>query len=468
LFLLFGHKNLGCADHRRGRWSIHLKYASIFAKILSQPLMVDPAYASVLFSAFGQRAGFNSLVTYEGVELSNEGMQVMAESYQVRQKRIVNGSVKPYAVMGDGIAVVSVEGSLVSKMGGMDPVSGQTGYDGIRGKIEAALNDSNVNGIMLNFDSPGGMVQGGFEAADFIASAKQIKPIWSFAEGTMASAAYLIGSQADRILASQTAAVGSVGVLVAHVDKSAALEQQGVKVTLIHSGAHKVDGNPYAPLPEGVQASIQGEIDALRDKFAGVVARGRQNMSKDSVLATEARVYPAQAAADVGFVDGVASFDEAVAQFSQSVSRSGNNKPKGLQMTQSAANPGLTDAEAEALMGEARAEGMKAGAANERTRIQAILGHAQAEGRDATAKHLAFATDMTPDAAAALLATLPQAKPAAEADPALAAMAAGMVQGAGVKPEATVEPKESAAAESEAAMNATIAAMAAMGIKMKA
>lgn len=445
-----------------------MKYANLFAKVLSQPLMVDPAYASILFSAFGTRAGFDSLVTSDGSELSHDGMQVMAESYQVRQKRIVNGSVKPYAVMGDGIAVVSVEGSLVSKMGGMDPVSGQTGYDGIRGKIEAAMSDYAVKGVMLNFDSPGGMVQGAFEAADFISSAKQVKPIWSFAEGTMASAAYLIGSQSDRVLASQTAAVGSVGVLTAHVDKSAALEKQGMKVTLIHSGAHKVDGNPYGPLPEGVQASIQGEINALRDKFAGVVARGRPNMSKDSVLATEARVYPAQAAADVGFVDGVASFDEAIAQFSQSVSRSGDNKPKGLQMSQSAANPGLTDAEAEKLMGDARAEGVKAGASTERARIQAILNNEQSDGREATAKHLAFATDMSADAAVALLATMPAAKPAAAADPALTAMAMGMVQGANVKHQDTAEPVTDAKAESEAANQATLAAMAAMGIKMKA
>lgn len=445
-----------------------MNYASIFAKVLSQPLMVDPTYASILFSAFGQRAGFDTLVTHDGQELSMDGMSVMAESYQVRQKRIVNGTVKPYALMGDGIAVISVEGSLVSKLGGMDPVSGQTGYDGIRGRIESAMGDSAVNGILLNIDSPGGMVQGGFELADYIASAKERKPMWTFADGTMASAAYLIGSQTDQVFASQTATVGSVGVLIAHVDKSAALEKQGMKVTLIHSGAHKVDGNPYGPISEGVQATIQGRIDTLRDQFAGVVSRGRQSMSKEDVLATEAQVYPASAAKDVGFVDGVMSFDEVVAQFSQSVSRSGNKQPKGLQMTTVNANPGLTDAEAEVMMNEARAEGIKAGAGTERARIQAILGHAQAEGRDATAKHLAFSTDMSAEAVGALLATMPKAAPVAAVDPALTMAYAGMVTGAGVKPEASTEPVADAKAESDAAMNATIAAMAAMGIKMKA
>lgn len=137
-------------------------------------------------------------------------------------------------------------------------------------------------------------------------------------------------------------------------------------------------------------------------------------------------------------------------------------------MTTVNANPGLTDAEAEVMMNEARAEGIKAGAGTERARIQAILGHAQAEGRDATAKHLAFSTDMSAEAVGALLATMPKAAPVAAVDPALTMAYAGMVTGAGVKPEASTEPVADAKAESDAAMNATIAAMAAMGIKMKA
>ena len=43
-------------------------------------------------------------------------------------------------------------------------------------------------------------------------------------------------------------------------------------LTLIHSGQHKVDGNPYQPLPEAVQDDIQREIDVLRFLFAETVA----------------------------------------------------------------------------------------------------------------------------------------------------------------------------------------------------
>jgi ClpP class serine protease len=267
----------------------------------------------------------------------------------------------------------------------------------------------------------------------------------------MASAAYLVGSQADKVFASQTASVGSIGVLVAHADYSKAMEAEGVKVTLIHSGEHKVDGNPYASLPDEVKSDIQAEIDGLRDKFAASVSRGRK-MNKQSILDTEARVYPSAKAAEIGLVDGVASFDEVIAAFSNEFTRSGEVKPKGTTMTHEvvASAPGLSEADVEKLMMDARAEGVKAGAVAERARIQGILANAEADGRTATAQHLAFATEMSPDAAISLLATMPKA--------AVVGIPAGLMEGAGVKAEA----ESVQMSESEKATAATKAAIAAL------
>jgi signal peptide peptidase SppA len=434
--------------------------------------MLEPTYAGIFFSALGERFGAQTLEDAQGRTLDARGMREMAESYQVRQQRFGSGNYAPYAVMGNGVAVVSVEGSLVQKTGNLDPDSGMQGYDGIRGKMEAALADPAVKGILLNVDSPGGEVSGAFDMADFIRSANAQKPVWSYAGDTMASAAYLLGSQAQKVYASQTASVGSIGVLVAHADHSKQLADEGVKITLIHSGKHKVDGSPYSALADDVKAQIQGEIDTLRDKFAGAAAAGR-NKSKDQRLATEARVYPAAAAQQLGLVDGVMSFDEVIAAFSSTFARSGETKPRGVKMSEKLnPSPGLTDAEVEKMMSEARAEGVKAGAAAERVRVQAILGNATAEGRTATAQHLAFNTDMAADAALALLATTPQvAAPVAAApavvDPVRAAAAAGLIEGAGVRAEVS-DDSTAKLSEEEKAAAATMAALSAMGLKMKA
>lgn len=427
-----------------------MKLKHIAARILGRPMLMEPKYAQHFFAAFGTRAGVNSIEGFDVSLMGSEQLQKYAESYQVRQARFGNGSYEPYAIMGDGIAVVQVEGSLAHKTGNLDPESGMTGYDGIRAKLEMAMKDPAVKGILMDVDSPGGEVSGAFDLADFIAGSKQ-KQIWAYANDLMASAAYLVGSQADKVFASQTASVGSIGVLVAHADYSKAMEAEGVKVTLIHSGEHKVDGNPYAALPDGVKSDIQAEIDGLRDKFAASVSRGRK-MSKESILDTEARVYPGAKAVEMGLVDGVASFDEVIATFSNEFTRSGEVKPKGTTMTYEvvASAPGLSEADVEKLMMEARAEGVKAGAVAERARIQGILAHAESDGRTATAQHLAFATDMTPEAAVSLLGTMPKA--------AVAGIPAGLMEGAGVKAEAEAVQMS----ESEKASAATKAAIAAL------
>lgn len=61
----------------------------------------------------------------------------------------------------------------------------------------------------------------------------------------------------------------------------------------------------------------------------------------------------------------------------------------------------------------ARAEGVADGAKAATARISAILSHAEAGGREALARHIAFNTDLTPEAAASLLAASPKATPPA-------------------------------------------------------
>lgn len=114
------------------------------------------------------------------------------------------------------------------------------------------------------------------------------------------------------------------------------------------------------------------------------------------------------------------------------------------------ATPGLSDAEVEKLMSDARDEGVRSGIVAERSRILAIISHAESVGRDATAKHLAFATDMEVDAAVALLATLPKAEQ--KQNP----LIAGLAEGAGVK----AEPESERISDAQAAVDATKAALA--------
>jgi ClpP class serine protease len=135
------------------------------------------------------------------------------------------------------------------------------------------------------------------------------------------SAGYALASQADRILLPRTGTVGSIGVVVMHADLSGQLDQDGVRVTLIHSGQHKVDGNPYEPLPEAVRDDIQREIDVLRFLFAETVAAGRAGrLSQEAALATEAATFRGTDAVAAGLADEVTDLARGFAGFGKMLS----------------------------------------------------------------------------------------------------------------------------------------------------
>jgi signal peptide peptidase SppA len=221
----------------------------------------------------------------------------------------------------DGIAVIEISGVLIHRGGWIGQSSGQTSYEGIAAQIEAAASDPSVRGLALEIDSFGGEVAGVFDLADRIRAIRGSKPVWAFIAEHAFSAGYALASQADRILLPRTGAVGSIGVVVMHADLSGQLDQDGLRVTLIHSGRHKVDGNPYEPLPKNVRDDIQREIDVLRFLFAETVAAGRTGrLSQEAALATEAATYRGADAVAAGLADEVTDLAQGFAAFRQRVS----------------------------------------------------------------------------------------------------------------------------------------------------
>lgn len=211
----------------------------------------------------------------------------------------------------NGIAVIAIDGVLVG--GNYDYPGWIKGYGAITAAVRTAVADTNVSGILLRIDSPGGYVIGCPECSDAIYAARASKPVVAFAEGMMASAAYWIGSAAEKVYASKAAPVGSIGVWSAHVDFTKALDDAGIKVTLIHAGARKVDTSPYRPLDEEALANLQGGTNEIYDLFATAVAIQR-DMTIEAAKATEARMFLGPAAQAAGLIDGVSSLEAILAE----------------------------------------------------------------------------------------------------------------------------------------------------------
>ncbi|MQX37885.1 S49 family peptidase [Roseospira navarrensis] len=233
----------------------------------------------------------------------------------------VTGTRRLYPVV-EGVAVVGVSGLLVHKLGfiGCDFI---TGYDGIRAQLAQAFADPEVRAIVLDIDSGGGTVAGCFDLVDWIVAAKAEsgKTVAAILSEEAYSAAYAIATAADSIAVPQTGGVGSIGAVIMHLDISRLLEHDGVAVSLIHAGQHKVDGNPFQALPDTVRADWQRAVDDTRRLFAAVVARNRQAagaaLTEQDALDTEARCLKGPTgtaeAVRIGLADAVMPPDAAFA-----------------------------------------------------------------------------------------------------------------------------------------------------------
>lgn len=366
------------------------KFQYLAQRAFNTPMLLSPDRAAVLYSYLSSRINATNLVLTDGEVLNAEQCKSMADNYDAR----ASGT---YRVEG-GVAIIPVEGSLVHKSGYIGASSGVTGYDGIAAQLNDAANNTEVLGVLLDVNSGGGEVPGCAALADKISNFS--KPIWAISNELASSAAYWTASSANKLFVTETAEVGSVGVIMAHADFSRQLESEGVKVTLIYGGKHKADGNMYEVLAKDVQDKFKAEIDSLRLMFAGAIAKNR-NISLQSVLDTEAQCYRGIEAVNIGFADSVASFDSVLSQFKSFLtnnfltkSPTGRTKGASMSIEQSPAGADLIQAQ-------------KDGATSERLRIASILNADAAKGRETQAKHLALKTDMTAEQATDFLATFP-------------------------------------------------------------
>ena len=272
-----------------------------------------------------------------GRQLRLDGLEVATDdlahaTLPARAGILINGLAEQYQRDGqtpfclqDGIAVIEISGVLVHRGAWIGQSSGQTSYEGIAAQLAGAASDPMVRGIALEIDSFGGEVAGVFDLADTIRAARSAKPVWAFVAEHAFSAGYALATQADRIILPRTGAVGSIGVVVMHADLSGQLSDAGVTVTLIHSGAHKVDGNPYSPLPTLVRERIQSEIDSIRALFAETVGAGRgRRLTAEAALATEAECYRGADAVVAGLADEISDPASAFAAFADAINGRGN------------------------------------------------------------------------------------------------------------------------------------------------
>lgn len=230
---------------------------------------------------------------------SDYSSEVMAQIYSVQQN----------------VGVISIKGSLVEGSAGYGVFFGQTGYDDIRAALVAAVSNPEVKSILLDVSSGGGQVSGVDDTAQLISRVNAVKPVVTYTGSTMGSAALWLGSSSSYAVAGKTAIVGSLGIIIVHMDRSEELRSMGRKPTVIRAGSEKALASPYEPLSEKAQAGLQSQADILYGVFLNHVAssRGVSATNGDKKFG-QGRTFIGQQAVDVGLVDKLGTYEDAFAK----------------------------------------------------------------------------------------------------------------------------------------------------------
>lgn len=419
-------------------------------RALNRPLLITPDKAQVILSVLSGRIGVNApdASRFEGEnEPSRDkdgNVRVDAWGYPVP---------KPYRVA-NGVAIITITGSLVNRGAWIGAQSGLTSYEGIGHQLKTARDDETIQAVILDLHSPGGEATGAFEIASMVRDVAARKRTVAVVNGMAASAGYAIASGASEIVTTETGVSGSIGVVMLHADYSRHLANEGIDPTLIFAGAHKVDANPFEPLPADVRDGLQAEVTAFYDLFLNTVAKGRGNrLSADAARKTEARTFIGKAAVDAGLADRVGTFETVLAELTRATSPKGGrstSQSRSTSMSETSGAPtaeqaGISKAEHEVAVNAATEAGRLEGAKAASERLTVALG---ADGIKGNAARMAAALDLAAkspsmsgeDVAAFVCANVPEG--ATQSAPSQAEFETGRMAGAGLaRPGAESEPK---------------------------
>lgn len=272
------------------------KYTNVMRFMAEQPWAILPSKLDAIIELVSLRA--------DGHRFSDEEIAARIDD---------NSASRQASTAPPTIAVLPLYGSLVPRADMFTKISGATSMEEFGHVFQAAVDNPQIGAILIDVDSPGGTVAGTPELAAIIREARGTKPIVAIANTYATSGAYWIASQADEVVATPSAMLGSIGVLSVHESLAGALDQAGVAVTIVKAGKFKAEANPWQPLSDEARAHMQELVGEKYDKFVSDVALAR-GISVEKVKSDygEGRTVTADMALKAGAVDRIATFEETI------------------------------------------------------------------------------------------------------------------------------------------------------------
>jgi protease IV len=207
---------------------------------------------------------------------------------------------------GNVIAVIPFDGTIAGTGAGPNVITPET----FLRQLERAEDDPSVKAIVLRVNSPGGTVAASEEIATYVNEAT--KPVVVSVGDVDASGAYMVSSQADKIVAGPGSAVGSIGVIMEVPNASGLLDKIGVKFKVLTAGKYKDAGTPFRDLTPTEVSMLQGQIDQVYGQFIDIVASGRNLPRSEVESMATGWAWNGQEAKGMRLVDEIGTYKTAL------------------------------------------------------------------------------------------------------------------------------------------------------------
>jgi protease-4 len=222
--------------------------------------------------------------------------------------RVAAVLVAAVAVVGAAIVVTGNRAVLTGGPGGsIARVTIEGLIRGSRQRVEALdrLAKSNAKAVIVHVNSPGGTVAGSEELYDSLMRIKAKKPVVVVVDGLAASGGYIAALASDRIVAQETALVGSIGVLFQYPNVAELLKTLGVKVETIKSSPLKAAPNGFEPTSPEARAAVEAIVLDSYAWFRGLVGTRRQLDPAQLEKVADGRVFTGRQAVGLKLIDAL-------------------------------------------------------------------------------------------------------------------------------------------------------------------
>jgi len=203
---------------------------------------------------------------------------------------------------------------------GVVEVKGESGA-GVRGSIDADetirnikryMDDGDMKAVVVRIDSPGGAVAPSQEIYDELKKLAEKKTVVCSMGNLAASGGFYIAMACPHILAEPGTLTGSIGVISQFPNVKGLVERFHVKMETIKSGKLKDAGNPFREMTPEDRAYWQSLIDQVYLQFLQAVVESRDLPEEEVRKIADGRVLTGQQAQQLGLIDELGNFNDAV------------------------------------------------------------------------------------------------------------------------------------------------------------